>query len=436
MVKYLRISAILAVVALSATLISSCSKSDYTGPILGSDSANYRRTFTIDPGKSATLESKFLKPETLSYEWSMDGKVLATDGTSYTFTSTEPGTYIITQRIYNNVAQVFIDYYVTVRGGYDYGSFIYTNNSDGAAIQYVSGNLGQVEKNLFEVVNPGKSLGSRISSATTFFGKTYILSETEGIIVVNPQTLKEIGRISNLPAKPNFLVNVDRATALLSTDNGVYAINLSPLSLGEKVVGINGRVGMMVSTPKYTMALTINNGVMAINNTNLLLAQAMKVGKSGLAADVSGNVWTTYQDTLYSISQYLRITKYLMPTTLRVGSTWNPWNEGTLTRSPVENSLFFIGANMDGSLTRSIYRLNLNNVNNITATPFITLDNSLKFTGVGFRINSENNIVASTVNNDGSNPQVVVYRAGDGTLVNSVATSSAEAQSILFNKVN
>lgn len=438
--KYLYTIIIAAIAIAGIAIATSCTKTDYTGPTLASDSSNYKRTFTINPGEKANLVSKFLNPEALSYEWTMDGNVLASEGSSYQFSSNDPGCYIITQRIYNSIAEVKIDYYIVVRGGYDNGAFIYTNNEDGAAIGYVSRDYSTVDGNAYQTANPGKTLGKKISCANSFYGKTYVISESEGLIVLNSITLKEIGRLPKLPAGPNFIINVDRNNALLSTDDGVYRISLNPLALGERIQNLSGRVGMMVNNGNYILALTLNHGVIAINPTSYLLARTLKVGKSGLTTDLSGNTWTSYTDTLYRISNNLLVTKYILNVSgtkhFWVASSWNPWNEGTLTRSPIENAMYYIVANPDGTPSRELVKVNLNSLNQyITITPFITLPENRNFSGIGFRLNSDNNIVCSTVDNNGANPQMDVYRGGDATFVQSVPVSATNAKSILYNRV-
>jgi hypothetical protein len=435
MFRFFRLGLVIGAVAVAIASFTSCSKSEFIGPTLVSDPVNNLRTFTINPGETATLTSKFDEPQSLSYEWSIDGTKLADNGSSYTFTTSEPGSYIITQQISNKYGEVFVDYHVVVRGKtYDNGSFLFNNNTTEASLTFVSKDFATVVENAYATANPGKTLGSKIASAQGYLGKIYIISETEGLIVLNAITLKEVGRIAKLPAKANFFLGIDRAMALLSTDDGVYRINLSPLSIGDKIPGIGGRVGMMVNTTSYIQVLTLENGIIAIDKNKLLVSRVLKVGRSGLTKDLSGNVWTSYRDTLYSVSTSLSVTKYKVRGLL-VTSSWNPWNEGSLCVSETENALFFIRANTDGTPSREIYKLSLNSISNTTITAFITLPEGRTFSGIGLRIDNSNNIVTSTVGSNGGNPEVVVYRAGDGTLVKSIATTSTEAKSMLFNNV-
>jgi hypothetical protein len=433
MVKYFRIYVLLAVAAVAATTIQSCTKSDFTGPTLASNDVNNKRTFTINPDEEITLESKFIKPEQLSFEWSMEGQILAKEGTSYRFKSKESGSYIVTQRVYNGIAEVYIDYYITVRGTYDSGTFIFTNNSSESQLTFINKDNTKVDENAYKTANPGKSIGAKISSATAFYGKMYILTESE-IIVLNAITLKEINRIAT-PAKPNYLINVDRSSALLSTDKGVYRVSISPLAITGQVLGLNGRVGMMVKNENYVMALTLN-GLAAINKSTLLLTRFINSGKLGLVADIAGNVWTTNEDTIISVSPTLYVTKFKNTNSPHATASWNPWNEGTLTLSTTENALLFIKANDNGTPSQTICKVDISNPRNLGITEFITLPKDRQFTGIGFRINSENNIVASTVNSSGNDPQAVIYRSGDATLVTTVATTATDVKSFLFNKTN
>lgn len=427
---------VLGVVAITIASFTSCSKSEFKGPILINDPINLKRASTINPGESVTLTSKFEVPESLSYEWSINGEKKSDSGSSYIFTTTEPGSYIITERVSNGNGEVFIDYYVIVRGKtYDQGSFLFNNNTSEASLTFISKDYSTIDENAYATVNPGKTLGSSIASAQAYLGKIYIISETEGLIVLNSITLKEVGRIAKLPAKANYFMGIDRATALLSTDDGIYRINLNPLSVGDKIPGIGGRTGMMANTTNYIQVLTLENGIIAIDKSKLIISKVLKVGRSGLTTDLNGNVWSSYKDTLYSISPSLYVTKYIMPKGLLVTSSWNPWNEGSLCTSETENALFFIRANSDGRPSQEIYKVSLSSISNITATAFITLPEGRSFSGVGIRINSENNIVASTVSSIGDSPEVVVYRAGDASLVKTIATTSKEAKSMLFNNV-
>lgn len=426
---------VLGFVAMAVASFTSCSKSEFKGPILINDPINYKRAFTIDPGQSVTLTSKFEVPESLSYEWSIDGEKKSDSGSSYTFTTTEPGSYIITQRIFNGNGEVFIDYYVVVRGAYDKGAFLFNNNTAEASLTYISKDLLTVEENAYTKENPGKTLGSKIISAQGYLGKIYIISETEGLIALNSITLKEVGRIKTLPAKPNYFLGIDRTTALLSTDDGIYRINLNPLSVGDKIPSIGGRCGMMINTTSYIQVLTLVNGIVAIDKNKLIVSKVLRVGRSGMTADLTGNVWTSHRDTLFAISSSLYVRNYKMPNGLQVTASWSPWNEGSLCISQTENALFFIRANSDGKPTQEIYKVNLNSISSSSATAFITLPEGRAFSGIGLRIDNENNIFASTVSSTGDSPEVVMYRAGDGTLVKTIATTSKEAKSMLFNNV-
>ena len=426
---------VLGFVAMAVASFTSCSKSEFKGPILINDPINLKRAFTIDPGQSVTLTSKFEVPESLSYEWSIDGEKKSDSGSSYTFTTTEPGSYIITQRIFNGNGEVFIDYYVVVRGAYDKGAFLFNNNTAEASLTYISKDLLTVEENAYTKENPGKTLGSKIISAQGYLGKIYIISETEGLIALNSITLKEVGRIKTLPAKPNYFLGIDRTTALLSTDDGIYRINLNPLSVGDKIPSIGGRCGMMINTTNYIQVLTLVNGIVAIDKNKLIVSKVLRVGRSGMATDLTGNVWTSRKDTLFAISSSLYVRNYKMPNGLQVTASWSPWNEGSLCISQTENALFFIRANSDGKPTQEIYKVNLNSISSSSATAFITLPEGRAFSGIGLRIDNENNIFASTVSSTGDSPEVVMYRAGDGTLVKTIATTSKEAKSMLFNNV-
>lgn len=426
---------VLGVVAVAIASFTSCSKSEFIGPTLINDPVNLKRTFTVNPGDPVTLTSKFDVSETLSYEWSIDGAKKSDSGNTYTFTTTEPGSYIITERVSNNYGEVFIDYYVVVRGKtYDQGSFLFNNNTSEASLTFVNKDFSTIDENAYATQNPGKTLGSGVTSAQSYLGKIYILSQTEGLIVLNSITLKEIGRIA-LPAKANCFLGIDRATALISTDDGIYRISLNPLKVGDKIPGIGGRVGMMANTTSYIQVLTLENGLIAIDKNKLLISKVLRVGRAGLTTDLSGNVWTSYRDTLYSVSPSLYVTKYKMPGGLLVTASWNPWNEGSLCLSQAENALFFIRSNSDGRPSQNIYKVSLNSISNITPTAFITLPADRSFSGVGIRIDNNNNIIASTVSTTGDNPEVVVYRAGDGALVNTIATTSTGTQSMLFNNI-
>ena len=433
MLRFFRIGLALAIATIAIAGATSCSKSEFEGPILINDPVNLKRTFTINPGESVTLTSKFDVPESLNYEWSIDGAKTSVSEGSYVFTTNESGSYIITQRVFNGYGEAFIDYYVVVRGTYDKGTFLLNNNTTEASLTYISKDLTAVDENAYATANPGKTLGAKIVSAQAYLGKFYIISQTEGLIVLNSITLKELGRIA-LPAKANYFLGIDRTTALLSTDDGIYRINLNPLSVGEKIPGFGGRAGMMANTPNYVLALTLENGVVAVDKSRLIVSKVLRVGRSGLAADISGNVWTSHKDTLFKISPSLYVSSYRMPTGITVTSSWNPWNEGSLCISTSENALFFIRANSDGRPSREIYKVNINTIS--SSSPVLsTLPEGRAFSGIGLRIDNENNIVASTVSTTGDNPEVVVYRAADASLVKTIPTASTDTRSMLFNSV-
>lgn len=439
MLTYLRRVLPVCLIALQATLIlSSCSKNEFNGPILVNDPVNNKRTFTLEKGQTTTLTSKFESPESLSYEWSIDGQKIANaSSSSYTFSSAEPGSYIITQRIFNGNGEVYIDYYVVVKGGYDKGTFLFNNNGT-ASISFVNSDFSSSETNAYAKANPGKSLGKSVLSAQPYNGKIYIVTEDQGLVVVNSITLKEVARIPSLPAKPNYFLCVDRSIALLSTDEGIYKVNLSPLALGEKIVGIGGRVGKMAITSSYVFALTLENGVVAIDKNKLTISRILRVGKAGLTTDISENVWTTNRDTLFAITNSLSVTKNRVINGPYATASWNPWNEGTLCTSTAENELFFIKANDDGRPSREIYKVTINSLSNLSIKLFGTIPEGRSFSGVGIRISSENNIVASTVSSTtGADPAILVYpAAGSGDAPKyALSVEGKNPSAILFNNI-
>lgn len=440
MTSLFRYTCILAVAALAFFSVASCTKSEFQGPTLVSDSVNYKRTFTINPGESVTLTAMFENPESLSFTWFIDGAETAASGPSFLFTTKESGSYIITEKISNNTATVLIDYYVLVRGPYDSGSFLFDNSSTEGTLTFINSDFSEVQEKAYATVNPGKTLGTKIVSVNIYQGKLYILSKSEGLIVANAITLKEITRIKEIPASANYFLPLNRAKALLSTDNGIYQVNLNPLTVGEKVPGIGGRVGMMVNGKSYIMALTLENGIVAIDPIKMIGYRALNVGRSGLAQDMSGNVWTSYLDTLYSVNSSLYVKKYLLPQGFRVTSSWNPWNEGSLCASTIENSLFYVSSKTDGMPSNKIVRVDLNTIDNnindinkpILLSYFLELTGDRVFNGIGLRISPKNNITASTVSSTGGSPKVLIIRAGDGTLVKDIDVANSSSASMLF----
>lgn len=435
MVRLIRIALAIGIAAITAANFSSCTKSEFNGPILVNDPVNLKRTFTINPGESANLTTKFDAPESLKYEWSINDEKIDASGSSYNFTTSESGTYIITQRVFNDNGEVFIDYYVAVRGAYDKGTFIFSNSDKGAGLTYISKDLETVNSKVFAEVNPDKTLGTRISSVQAYNGKLYILSASEGLIVLNSITLKEINRVKSIPANANFFLPIDRATALLSTDDGIYQVNLKTLAVGAKIPGIGGRVGLMANTENHVQVLTLGSGMISIDKSKLTISKLLRVGRSGLAKDLSNNVWTSYKDTLFSISPSFNVSYYKMSGNLQVASSWNPWNEGTMCTSTATNSLFFVRANTNGLPSGVLMKFDLSTLSNSTTEPFVTLPEGRVFSGIGLRIDSENNIVATTTDANGGTPEMVVYRAGNAQLVKRISIPSADACALLFNNV-
>jgi hypothetical protein len=383
---------------------------------------------TIYVGDSRVLSPTLAEVKNPTFQWLVNGVPASTDST-FTFKPTERGDYTISYKIISGNAMASYYYQVKVLGKFENGFFIVNEGwySKGPGdVNFYRNGEDSVYQNVFQRNNPGKTLGNTTEYGAVFNNKLYLVSkEGAALVVADASTMKETGRIAQLPAKSNSFLGVNTGTGLIGTENGLYPVNLQNLTVGAKSSAVNGQIGSMIQAGAYVFVMSETDGVVALNSNDLSFAKKLVKADAGFAMTPNGTIWAGQAKYLFAIDpQSLKVDTIDAPFTLY--GTWGVWNPGTMTASTVENAVFIGKANDEwGNNGREIYKYSVGNPASLQ-TPFITTPANRSLYASGVRYNPGNNtlVVTDIKSNYGptaNDNALYIYDATSGGLKKSVA---------------
>lgn len=380
---------------------------------------------TIYIGDTRVLSPQLAEVKNPTFLWLVNGVQVSTDST-YTFTAAERGDYTISYKIISGNALATYYYRIKVLGKFENGFFLVNEGQYGKEsgdVNFYRNGEDSVYQYVFKRNNPGKQLGGTTDYGAIYNNKMYLVSKEGAFVVADPGTMKETGRIDQLPAFANAFCGVNSNTGLISTADGVYPVNLQTLALGSKLAGVTGQVGGMVAAEGYIIVMSESQGMVALNKTDLSVSKVLGPADVGFTRTPDGTVWAARNNMLFAINaNNLKIDTVTVP--FPVYGAWGAWNAGMLSASTIENAVFIGKTNAWGAGGREVYKYAVGNPNSLNA-PFVTIPAGREMYGAGVRYNPGNNtiIVTDVKSGYGDNYKdntLYIYDASSGSLKKSV----------------
>jgi hypothetical protein len=420
-----QVSFIVAVFALAG--LASCSKDNEAEVIVPQIVAPGLKDGkdTIYIGDSRVLSPQLAEVKDPTFLWLVNGVQVSTDST-YTFTAAERGDYTISYKIISGNALNTYYYRIKVLGKFENGFFLVNEGQYGKEngdVNFYRNGEDSVYQYVFKRNNPGKQLGQTTDYGAIYNNKLYLVSKQGAFVVADPGTMKETGRIDQLPASANSFCGVNSSTGLIGTADGVYPVNLQTLAVGSKLAGVTGQVGGIVAAEGYVIVMSETQGMVALNNTDLSVAKVLGPADVGFTRTPDGTVWAARNNMLFAINaNNLKIDTVTVP--FPVYGAWGAWNAGMLSASTIENAVFIGKTNAWGAGGREVYKYAVGNPNSLN-TPFVTIPAGREMYGAGIRYNPGNNTIVVTDVKSGygdnyKDNTLYIYDAGSGGLKKSV----------------
>lgn len=380
---------------------------------------------TIFIGDSRVLSPQLAEVKDPTFLWLVNGVQVSTDST-YTFTATAKGDYTISYKIISGNALATFFYRIKVLGKFENGFFLVNEGWFGHGpgdVNFYRNGEDSVYQDVFQRTNPGKTLGTTTDYGAIYNNKMYLVSKQGAFVVADPGTMKETGRIDQLPAAGNSFCGINNSTGLIGTADGVYPVNLQTLAVGSKLAGVTGQVGGIIKAEAYVLVMSQSQGIVALNNTDLSVAKVLGPADVGFARTPDGTVWAARDNMLFAINaNNLKMDTVTVP--FPVYGSWGAWNAGMLSASTIENAVFIGKTNSWGAGGREVYKYAAGNPNSLN-TPFVTIPDGREMYGAGVRYNPGNNTIVITDMKSGygdnyKNNTLYIYDASNGGLKKSV----------------
>ncbi|SEW02718.1 DUF5074 domain-containing protein [Chitinophaga arvensicola] len=380
---------------------------------------------TIYIGDTRVLSPQLAEVKNPEFLWLVNGVKVSTDST-YTFTAKERGDYTISYKIISGNSLATYYYRIKVLGKFENGFFLVNEgwfNHEPGDVNFYRNGEDSVYQYVFKRTNPGQTLGKTTQFGAIYNNKMYLVSKEGAFVVADAGTLKETGRINQLPATGNAFCAVNTNTGLVSTTDGVYPVNLQTLALGSKIAGVTGEVGGMIAAEGYVLVMSQSQGIVALNKTDFSVAKVLGLADVGFTRTTDGTVWAARDNMLFAINaNTLKIDTVSMP--FAVYGTWGYWNAGKLTASTSENAVFIGKTNSWGEEGREVYKYAVGNAASLQ-TPFATIPAGREMYAAGVRYNPNNNTIVVTDVKSGygdnyKDNALYIYDAGNGSLKKTV----------------
>lgn len=411
-------------------------KKDATNPGPGPVIANPGSADTLHIGDTVVLRPGAVTGGDVLFRWTVNGATVGNDAV-YTFEAKEQGDYRVVFIASNQEGMDSVVYPLHVWGKYENGFFMVEEGQYGTTngdVAYYSYDSNKVLFNVYAKENPGGSMGptsATLQFANIWNGKMYMVVKVGGpLVVTNAYTMKETGRINNLPLdEGHAFVGVDQNRGLLSTVNGIYRLNLNGPVLGDRVAGIDTAAGDMLLAEKYIFAVTQAEGMVILNANDYSVAKKYKQVSIGFTRTKDGAVWAAGDSALVRIDPVtLDITT--IPVPFKVTNPWAlwSWRSGSITSSVNGNEVYIaerksypgIGGDLEYGGTH-LYRYVPGNAASLSA-PFITLPAGQFFYGCSVRFNERTKelLVISLMDEWGASNdnKWLFYDAASGVLKN------------------
>ena len=420
---------LIAIASLMMLTVSCNNDDDFTAPPSPVIKGEKQLRDTITIGKTLQLSSKLQDRNNVSFEWTVDGKVVGSDSI-YVFKPESRGDFKVTMTAKNDGGNVSLTYDIHTYGAYENGFFMINEGWFGhgtGTVGFYRYDTKAIEDSVFVKVNPDKDLkpeSSTLEFGTIFNKKLFLVSKVGGpVVVADAYSLKEEKRI---PAKGGndwrAVVGIDENQALLTSGKGIFKLNLNTMELNGQIEGVTGQVGDIVKANGYIFALSASKGVIIINASTLAVEKTIPGMVLGFAVTDDKKVWAAGGTKLINIdSNTLDVTEIALG--FQAYGSWGAWHPGSITAA--KNDVF-IAKNTSWTGGKEVYKYT-GTPASLTA-PFITLTQSNIVYGAGIGYDrKKNSLVVNTVNEGyGTNFEInnlYLFNADSGVKTQTVSFS-------------
>jgi hypothetical protein len=314
---------------------------------------------------------------------------------------------------------------IASKGKYDNGFFLLNEgnyNHETGSVFFYSYDKDSLYSYAYDTENPDKTLGTNtqvLEFGTIFNNKLYLVVNLGGpLVVADPYTLKETGRLTSLPENAHAFLGLDASRGLISTVKGIYPVNLSSITVGNKISGIDAGVGDMIKAGNYIFVLTEDKGIIALNVSDYSIAKVIGAATTGFAIGKDGAVWAASPNALLKINVSM-LAVDTINTTFDI--YYNPYNynSGSIAASTTENAIYV------SSDYNAVYKYVVGDAASLTA-PFISVPANHYLYGKGIAYNAQKGeLILNTTDN--------IYGGTVNTIYSYNATTGTEAGSFIYN---
>jgi len=354
-----------ALVLVYSLLMVSCSDDDSIKAPSAITTAYEDNKLELSMGEIVKLSPSFEAEGEPEYLWEMDGKAVSTEAV-YNFESSQTGQFKLTFEVSNKSGAQRVDYSVRVYGPYSNGVFIVNEGWFGhetGNVNFWDRQSDDIQHKVYEKENSGKNLGVTTQYACINDSKLFLVSkDPDNLVVVNSETLKEIGRVSlaSGSGQARGFAYHDETSGFLSSSDGIYEVDLSQFKLGKKINGISGEVGNMMVLEGKLFALKAKE-LIVIDIASLKIEKTFTLANNvgGLVKDKDNMLWVGSNSQLLKVNPNDLSSETIdLAEGVSVNSSYGwAWNAGSLTYSKENHSLYFV--NGGGWSPRSVGRYNI-----------------------------------------------------------------------------
>jgi hypothetical protein len=381
-----------ALVLAFSVLIIGCDKNDEVLPPERIETGIEVNQVELKLGESKTLNPKVSAEGNVTYRWTLAGE-LVSNALEYTFNATDAGFYKLIFEVENESGKVSIAYNIHVAGPYTNGVFIVNEGwfgHENGNVNFWDRESDDIQHKVYAKENPDKELGVTTQYACVNDSKLFLVSKSpDNLVVVNSETLKELGRVSFASGQARAFAYYDETLGFLSTSNGIYAVNLSEFTLGDKIEDVGGEVGNMIVLNGKLFALK-SKSLIVIDIATLTKEETFPISNNagGLVKDKNDMIWVGSKSQLLKVNPENLSSETI---DLTDGVSVNPsfgwaWNAGSLTYSKENHSLYFV--NGGGWSPRSVGRYNIAEK---TTEKLFSIDSDYMIYGAGTYIDPVSN---------------------------------------------
>lgn len=347
----------------------------------------------VRPNESIEFKPVLNMTDPVSYQWSVNGKKVSEES-SYTFSTTDPGSYEIVFRASNSSGSDEQKTTVNVRTYY--GGFYMVNEgwfghaNETATIQYYNGKWSDY---LYSEANGAATGTNAVIHNNVFY---YTLKDAAHAVVafdVNTFEVKGYVDITGVATQGRSFAVVNDKYGILTTNKGAFIVGLTNLTLGPQLPGTSGECTDIAITEDYI--LVRNSQIKVYNKDKFTFVKNLETRvNTGFVYSKDGNLWGATSDKLIKFDpRTLESSEVIIPANIRIITM--AYTPCAIAASPTENAIFFGSGNK-----KDIYKYIIGNETSLDE-PFALIPaeiNNYNFYGAGVACHPETGDVYAIYN--------------------------------------